>query len=216
MITRPTPTERQFNFGYFADAARAQGQEASVIVRNGTAIFTLTDHGQTIELTTAEAAQFVLRHEENTERDAEYSAYLESLPFNKVANAPTMAEFFSANAPQKPKTPRPPLGSLGDCLAETAAYLPRGFTKITGCTKSFWRDIPADKPDTPWFVAEATTACLEPAPVTIYISAGTPAATAREILKQVAKWLKVHGDELPGLTPIEPQPAVGPADDVPF
>jgi len=150
------------------------------------------------------------------ERAAQYIGYLESLPFNKVANAPTMAEFFSANAPQKPKTPRPLLGSLGDCLAETAAHVPQGYTRFTGCTDSFWRDIPADKPDTPWFVAEATTACLEPAPVTIYISAGTPAATAREILKQVAKWLKVHGDELPGLTPIEPQPAVGPADDVPF
>ncbi len=96
---------------------------------------------------------------------------------------------------------RPLLGSLGDCLAETAAHVPQGYTRVTGCTESFWRDIPADKPDTPWFVMEAATACLPPAPVTIYISAGTPAATAREILKQVAKWLKVHGDELPGLTP---------------
>ncbi len=50
MITRPTPTDRQFNFEDFADAAREQGQEASVIVRAGMAIFTLTDHGQTIEL----------------------------------------------------------------------------------------------------------------------------------------------------------------------
>jgi len=102
---------------------------------------------------------------------------------------------------------RPPLATLGDCLAETASYLPQGFTKITGCTESFWRDIPADRPDAPWLVMEAATACLEPAPVTIFISAGTPAATAREILKQVSKWLKEHGDELPGLTPREPESA---------
>lgn len=120
------------------------------------------------------------------------------------------------NATDKPKTPRPPLGSLGDCLAETASYLPQAFTKITGCTKSFWRDIPADKPDAPWFVMEAATACLEPAPVTIYISAGTPAATARDILKQAAKWLKEHGDELPSLTPREPEPTAWDFDSVPF
>ncbi len=111
---------------------------------------------------------------------------------------------------------RPPLGSLGDCLAETAAHQPHGYTKITGCTESFWRDIPADKPDAPWCVMEAATACLEPAPVTIFISAGTPAATARAILKQAAKWLKEHGDELPSLTPREPEPTACDADNVPF
>ena len=61
---------------------------------------------------------------------------------------------------------------------------------------------------------EAATACLDPAPVTIFISSGTPAATAREILKQVSKWLKEHGDELPGLTPREPVPAID--DDILF
>ena len=104
-------------------------------------------------------------------------------------------------------TARPPLATLGDCLAETASFVPSGYTKFTGCTESFWRDIPAGKPDSPWFVMEAVTACFEPAPVTIFISAGTPAATAREILKQAARWLKEHGDELPDLTPREPESA---------
>ena len=102
---------------------------------------------------------------------------------------------------------RPPLATLGDCLAETASFVPSGYTKFTGCTESFWRDIPTGKPDSPWFVMEAVTACFDPAPVTIFISAGTPAATAREILKQAARWLKEHGDELPDLTPREPESA---------
>jgi len=104
-------------------------------------------------------------------------------------------------------TARPPLATLGACLADTASFVPSGYTRITGCTESFWRDIPTDKPGSPWFVAEAATACLDPAPVTIFISAGTPAATAREILKQAARWLKEHGDELPDLTPREPESA---------
>ena len=150
----------------------------------------------------------------------EYTHHLDSLPLNEVANAPTLNEYFGGKskrtAPPKPKTSRPPLGSLGDCLAETAAHQPYGFTKITGCTESFWRDIPAPIPDAPWFVIEAATACLEPAPVAIYISAGTPAATACEILKQAAKWLKEHGDELPSLTPLEPVPAADDQDSIPF
>jgi len=111
-------------------------------------------------------------------------------------------------ADKKPKTARPPLATLGDCLAETASFVPSGYTKFTGCTESFWRDIPADKPDEHWFIAEAETACISPAPVTIYVSANTPASTAREILKQVSSWLKEHGDELPGLTPREPVAAI--------
>ena len=156
----------------------------------------------------------------DSERIAQYTSYLDSLPLNEVANAPTLNEYFGGkskrNAPTKPKTPRPPLGSKGDCLAETAAHQPYGFTKITGCTESFWRDIPTGKPDTPWLVMEAVTACLEPAPVHIFITAGTPAATAREILKQAAKWLDEHGDELPGLTPLESVATDHDSETIPF
>lgn len=100
---------------------------------------------------------------------------------------------------------RPALGTLGDCLQEVASFQPLGYTRIIGCTESFWRDIPADKPNEPWIVLEAVTASLDPAPVTIHILAGTPATTAREILKKVAKWLKENGNELQGLTPREPE-----------
>lgn len=289
-VSRPTPTERQFNFEYFADAAREQGQEANVIVRNGQAIFTLTDHGQTIELTAAEAAQYVLKHEENAAREFEkhqkdktrhgsdefglcpvcsndpeilnvgrehfaicrehkvywhvgsnlFSGWREEAPESWEQNKKLLATYTLAsevreaamcNGPSNIEpnsesdiehmrkvdaTRRPPLGTMGDCLAETASYQPAGYTRITGCTESFWRDIPADKPDTPWFVMDAVTASLEPAPVTIYIESGTTAATAREILKQAAKWLKEHGDELHELTPQEPAPTAGDGDSVPF
>jgi len=60
------------------------------------------------------------------------------------------------------------------------------------------------------------TACLPPAPVTIFTSSGTPAAVAREILKQAARWLKVHGDGLHNHTPREPEPTAGDLGDLPF
>jgi hypothetical protein len=102
---------------------------------------------------------------------------------------------------------RPVLGTLGDCLQETATFQPQGYTRIIGHTGSFWRDIPADNPDEPSIVMQAVTAALDPAPVTIHILAGIPAATARAILKQAAKWLKEHGTDLPGLTPRQPRPS---------
>ena len=159
------------------------------------------------------------------ERLAQYTQYLDSLPLKEAANALTLNEYSAGKsertAPAKLKTSRPALGSLGDCLAETAAHQPHGFTKITGCTESFWRDIPANRPDAnrpdaPWFVLEAATACLEPAPVHIFITAGTPAATACEILKHAARWLKEHGDELPGYTPLEPVATDDDSDTIPF
>lgn len=140
----------------------------------------------------------------NRSTDAQYMAFLESLPLGEVRSAPTKAEFS-----------RPPLASLGDCLAETAACVPQGFTKITGCTESFWRDVPADIPDTPWLVTEAATACLEPAPVTVFVCAGTPPATAIQILEQAVAWLREHGRELEDFTPREPEPAPC-AGDCPF
>ena len=146
--------------------------------------------------------------------DNEFANYAEAFKFANCYGQLMDSEGKSRNELKQPA--RPPLATLGDCLAETASYLPQGFTKITGCTESFWRDIPADRPDAPWLVMEAATACLEPAPVTIFISAGTPAATAREILKQVSKWLKEHGDQLPGLTPREPEPTACDNDSIPF
>ena len=137
--------------------------------------------------------------------DNEFANYAEAFKFANCYGQLMDSEGKSLNELKQPA--RPPLETLGDCLAETASFVPSGYTRITGCTESFWRDIPADKPDSPWFVAEAVTACLDPAPVTIFISAGTPAATAREILKQAARWLKEHGDELPDLTPREPESA---------
>ena len=131
----------------------------------------------------------------NRRTDAQYLAFLESLPLGEVCSAPTQAEFS-----------RPPLGSLGDCLAETAAFQPQRFTKITGCTESFWRDVPADIPEEPWLVLEAATACIDPAPLTMFIAAGTHPETAIEILEQALNWLKEHGDKLPTMTPIEPAP----------
>lgn len=124
--------------------------------------------------------------------------------------------FLSICTQPAPKPKRPPMGTLGDCLQEAASYQPLGYTRIIGCSDSFWRDIPADKPNEPWIVLDAVTAAIDPAPVTIHILAGTPAATAREILKQVSKWLKEHGDELPSLTPREPERTVDDGELVPF
>jgi len=139
-----------------------------------------------------------------------FSAWRDESPESWESNKKLLASYRSAsdvreaamcNGPSNIEYLRRPLGTLGDCLAETASRQPYGYARFTGCTESFWRDIPADNPDKPWFVLEGVTACLDPAPVTIFISNGTTAAPAREILEQVAKWLKEHGDELHELTP---------------
>lgn len=135
---------------------------------------------------------------------------------NEVGRMMADRESESCNGPSNIEYLRRPLGTLGDCLAETASHQPYGYARLTGCTESFWRDIPADNPDKPWFVLEGVTACLDPAPVTIFISNGTTAATAREILKKAAKWLKEHGDELHDHTPRESEPTAGDDDFIPF
>ncbi len=145
-----------------------------------------------------------------------FSGWRNDEPDTWKANKKLLATYRESTKSESTQPGRPPLGSLGDCLQEAASCQPLGYTRITGCTEAFWRDIPADRPDEPWFVMEAVTAAIAPAPVTIHIMAGTPAGTAREILKQVAKWLKLHASELEGLTPREPEPAAFDADSAPF
>ena len=72
------------------------------------------------------------------------------------------------------------------------------------------------EPDEAWFMPKPVTAALEIAPVQIFILADCPAATARAILEKVSNWLKVHGDELPSLTPIEPEPTAGDSEEITF
>ena len=129
----------------------------------------------------------------DSERQTQYMGYLESLPLNEVANAPTLNEYFGGkskrNAPTKPKTPRPPLGSLGDCLAQTAQHEPLGYTKITAVEHDELR-----------LHLEPETACMFDAPVTVFIRTGVTPEHAREILKEAARCLKGY-DTLEPWTP---------------
>lgn len=90
---------------------------------------------------------------------------------------------------------RPFIGSLGDCLAETAFHTPRGYSKITALE----RDI--DGPMRSLHL-EAATASMLDAPVTIFIRAGVTPEHAREILKECARNLKGY-DTLEPWTPTE-------------
>ena len=123
----------------------------------------------------------------------EYTHHLDSLPLNEVANAPTLNEYFGgkskSNAPTKPKTSRPPLGSLGDCLAQTAQHEPLGYAKITAVEHDELR-----------LHLEPETACMFDAPVTVFIRAGVTPEHAREILKEAARCLKGY-DTLEPWTP---------------
>jgi hypothetical protein len=91
------------------------------------------------------------------------------------------------------------LGSLGDCLAQTARYEPLGYSKITAVIY----DI--DGPVLNLHLESATAAMFE-ALVTIFIRAGTTPEHVREILKQVARNLKPY-DTLEPWTPKEPSSA---------
>jgi hypothetical protein len=110
---------------------------------------------------------------------------------------------------------RPLLGSLGECLQATASHFPAGYTRIKGCTESFWRGKSINKTDEHWLVVDPVTACLEPAPVTIFIRAGTSVSTVREFLKQTTKWAKLSDRKLSKLTPL-PRPPIEDDDGCPF
>ncbi len=84
---------------------------------------------------------------------------------------------------------RPFIGSLGDCLAQTAGYKPLCYAKITAVEHDDLR-----------LHLEAATAALFDAPVTVFIRAGVTPEHAREILKEAARCLKGY-DTLEPWTP---------------
>ena len=130
----------------------------------------------------------------------EYLMFLEGLSSSEVLKAPSREEFYREAA--KPKTPRPPLATLGDCLEATAKHVPHGYIRFTGVSNSFCEA---------GFTLRPITAAIDLAPVQIYVLADTPTETASEILKKVAMWLK--DNELPSLS--APATAFDP-DDQPF
>ena len=81
---------KNFTFADFSKAAEAQEQRADLIFKNGTAVFTLENHGQTIELSAQDAADFIERFEAQRKPnlsmwpDGEYRKIL-------VAHAPAWA-----------------------------------------------------------------------------------------------------------------------------
>lgn len=102
---------------------------------------------------------------------------------------------------------RPPLFTLGDCLEETARQQPHGFTKLTYADAQIQGYCPDNfESNKPWLDMGAATACIAPATVTIYILAGTAPATARDVLKEAAKFLKQF-DTLADYTPTKPPAA---------
>lgn len=90
---------------------------------------------------------------------------------------------------------RPFIGSLGDCLAETAFYRPLGYSKITALVPEFGGPM-LD------LHLEAATAAMLDAPVTVFIRSGVSTKQAREILKECARTLKGY-DTLEPWTPTE-------------
>jgi hypothetical protein len=101
---------------------------------------------------------------------------------------------FVSTEPKKHKRPepeRPFIGSLGDCLAQTANYKPLGYAKITEVGHDALR-----------LHLEATTAAMFEASVTIFIRAGVTPEYAREVLKEAARCLKGY-DTLEPWTPQE-------------
>lgn len=106
-----------------------------------------------------------------------------------------LARMFEQQA-KKPKVSRleperEMLGSLGDCLVQTASYRPLGYSKITAVEYDALR-----------LHLEGATAAMFDAPVTIFIRAGVTPEHAREILKEAARCLKGY-DTLEPWTPQE-------------
>lgn len=106
---------------------------------------------------------------------------------------------------------RPPLSTLGDCLAEVARCEPIPCTKITAAAASHWHDT---APDTIYLDFQAATECVQRGDdVTVVIRKGVTVARARAALKGIRAQLKSY-DSLEQFTPKEPPPPDG--DSVPF
>lgn len=88
---------KNFTFADFSKAAEAQEQRADLIFKNGTAIFTLKNHGQTIELSAQDAADFIERFE--SQRKPNLSMWPDGTDYRKivVSEAPAWAMNGSPN-----------------------------------------------------------------------------------------------------------------------
>lgn len=105
---------------------------------------------------------------------------------------------------------RPPLSTLGDCLAEVARAEPVPCTNITAGPASRWQDT---APDTIYLNFRAATECVDRGDdVTVVIRKGVTVARARAALKGIRAQLKSY-ESLEQFTPKEPPPG---NDDSPF
>lgn len=118
-------------------------------------------------------------------------------------------------------TKRPPIGTLGDVLKQTADYAATNggaacYTRIEGYSEAVWHGVPDGEPDQLELSIEGATACLEAhSAVTIFIRQGVPVATARALLKATVRELKAY-PTLEPFTPTDPAPNAGDSDSVPF
>ncbi len=107
---------------------------------------------------------------------------------------------------------RPTIRTLGDVLKATADREPKGCTLINGYSESRWNGLRQGEGELLELTIQAATACLEPTnAVTVYISEGTTPATARALLKAIAKEIKGY-DNFERFTPLVPVSA----DSLPF
>lgn len=88
---------KDFTFAEFSKAAEAQEQRADLIFKNGIAVFTLENHGQTIELSAQDAANFIERFE--SQRKPNLSMWPDGTDYRKivVSEAPAWAMNGSPN-----------------------------------------------------------------------------------------------------------------------
>lgn len=101
-------------------------------------------------------------------------------------------------------TKRPTIGTLGDVLKATATHPPMGCTRITGYSESRWNGLRPGEGELIELTFEGATACLEPTnAVTVFIADGTTPATARAVLKAIAKEIKGYGN-FERFTPLVP------------
>lgn len=151
-----------FTFDAFSAAAKAQEQHAGMTFKDGEPIFTLQCHGQTRELSTKEAIDFLAQFEDE--------------------QAKTKDQREKAKKHTRPEPDeRPFLGSLGDCMVAVSRHSPKGYAKIT-----------AVESDALVLHLEPATAAMLDAPVTIFIRSGVAPEHAREILKEAARCLKTY------------------------
>ncbi len=181
-----------FTFEAFSAAAKAQEQHAGMALKDGEPVFTLQSHGQTRELSTTEAIDFLEQFEAAQSKEPE---------LHEVITKPG----------------RPKLERLGAVLEYVTECWLKPVTAIGGFSASQWGEI---QPGITDFVSLGFSAATAPMQANHVVEVVIEAETPKPIVLAILRAILSEVEKMPTLEPFTPAPPprvpMGDIDDLPF